>query len=108
LKLNRMRENMEGENKFELECFCFKLMDLCWILIVRCEYATVLKAWKNLKAILVIGLGDPWDCETSRLPHFLVKELTGGDISLTRLPPFTSQENPWYAFLLLAESTPGP
>jgi hypothetical protein len=29
-------------------------------------------------------------------------------VSLTRQPPFTSQEDFWYSFLLEAESSPGP
>jgi hypothetical protein len=30
------------------------------------------------KAILVADRGGPWDCEKSRLPHFLDNRLTGG------------------------------
>jgi hypothetical protein len=41
---------------------------------------------KKGKAIPVRG------CETSRFPHFLDNRLTdGGEVSLTRRPPFTSQ-----------------
>jgi hypothetical protein len=52
-----------------------------------------------------IGL---WDVEA---PTFsLDNRLTHGDevISLTRLPPFTRQEDSWYSFLLEADSTPWP
>jgi hypothetical protein len=41
------------------------------------------------------------------LPHFLDYRLTdGGEVSLTRQPPFTPKEDSWYSFLLQAESTP--
>jgi hypothetical protein len=45
-------------------------------------------------AIPVIGRGGPWDCETSRLQHFLDNRLTdGGEVlSLTRWPPFTPRK----------------
>jgi hypothetical protein len=33
---------------------------------------------------------------------------SGKVVSLTRRPPFTSQEDSWYSFLLEAESTPVP
>jgi hypothetical protein len=58
----------------------------------------------------VTGHEGPWGCETSRLPHFLDNRLTDGGevVSPTRRPPFTSQEDSWYSFLLEAESTPGP
>jgi hypothetical protein len=48
-----------------------------------------------------------WDFEA---PTFLDIGLTdsGEVVSLTRLPYFYSQEDPWYSFLLAAESTPGP
>jgi hypothetical protein len=60
------------------------------------------------KVMPVIGCGGPYSCETSRLPHFLDNRLTdAGDVSLTRQPPFTPQEDSWYSFLLEAESTPG-
>jgi hypothetical protein len=47
---------------------------------------------------------------TSRLSHFLDNRLTDGGevVSLTRLPPFTPQEDSWYSFVLEAESTLGP
>jgi hypothetical protein len=50
------------------------------------------------KAIPVTGHGDPYGCETSRLPHFLDIRLTddGKVASLTRRPPFTPQEDSWY------------
>jgi hypothetical protein len=56
------------------------------------------------KAIPVTG------CETSRLPHFLDNRLTygGAVVSLTCRPPFYTQEDFWYSFLLETESTPGP
>jgi hypothetical protein len=60
------------------------------------------------KAIPVTGRGDPYGCETSRLPHFLNNRLTDGGevVSLTRRPLFTPQEDSWY-YLLEAESTTG-
>jgi hypothetical protein len=62
------------------------------------------------KAIPVTGRGGPWGCETSRFPYFLDNRLTDGGevVSLSRRPPFTPQEGPWYSFLLEAESNPGP
>jgi hypothetical protein len=58
------------------------------------------------KAVPVIGREVQ---ETSRLPHFLDNRVTdGGEVSLTRRPPFNPQEDSWYSFLLEAESTPGP
>jgi hypothetical protein len=43
------------------------------------------------------------------LPHFLDNQHTdGGEVSLTRRPPFTHQEDSWYSFLLEAESNPRP
>jgi hypothetical protein len=47
------------------------------------------------KDILETGRGGPQDCETTRLPHFLDNRLTDGVkfVSLTRRPPFTTQEN---------------
>jgi hypothetical protein len=42
------------------------------------------------KAIRVTGRGGPWGCEKSRLPYSLANRLTdGGEVSLTRRPPFT-------------------
>jgi hypothetical protein len=43
------------------------------------------------------------------MPHFLYNRLTDGDevVSITRLTPFTPQEDSVYSFLLQAESTPG-
>jgi hypothetical protein len=45
--------------------------------------------------------------KTSRLPHFLDSRLADGGevVSLTRPPPFTSQEDSRNSFLLEAEST---
>jgi hypothetical protein len=61
------------------------------------------------KAIPVTGRESPEGCETSRVPHFLDNRLTdGGEVSLTRRPPFTPQEDSWYSFLLESESTSGP
>jgi hypothetical protein len=47
------------------------------------------------KAIPVTGSGGPWDCETSRLPHFPHNRLTdaGEIISLMLRPPSASQED---------------
>jgi hypothetical protein len=41
---------------------------------------------------------------------FLDNRLTDGGevVSLTPRPPFNPQEEPWYSFLLEAESTPRP
>jgi hypothetical protein len=65
---------------------------------------------KKGKAIPETGRGGPQGCKKSRLPHFLDNWLTDGGevVSLTRRPPFTPQEDSWYSFLLVAESTPGP
>jgi hypothetical protein len=51
----------------------------------------------------LIGL---WDVEA---PTFsLDNQLTdGGEVSFTRRPPFAPEEDPWYSFLLEAESIPG-
>jgi hypothetical protein len=48
------------------------------------------------KAIPVTGRGDPYGCETSRLPHFLENRLTDGGqvVSLTRRQPFTPRKIP--------------
>jgi hypothetical protein len=61
------------------------------------------------KAILTINRGGPWDCEMSRLPHFLDNWLKdGGEIViLTRRPMYNPQEDSWYSFLLEAELTTG-
>jgi hypothetical protein len=65
---------------------------------------------KKGKTIPVIGRGDLYVCETSRLTHLLDNRLTdGGEIvSLMLRPLFTPQEDSWYSFLLVAESTLGP
>jgi hypothetical protein len=54
--------------------------------------------------------GGPKGCEMLRVPQYLDNRLTDGGkvVSLTRRPPFTSQEGSWYSFLLEAETTPGP
>jgi hypothetical protein len=51
---------------------------------------------KKGKAIPVTGCGDPYGCETSRLPHFPHGRLTGGGevVSLTRRSPFTRRDIP--------------
>jgi hypothetical protein len=43
---------------------------------------------KKCKAIPVTGLGGPYGCETSRLPHFLDNQLSDGGevVSLTVQP----------------------
>jgi hypothetical protein len=68
--------------------------------------------WRYLKskANPVRGSGDPQDCKTSRLPHFLDNQLTDGGevVSLTRRPPFTPRKIPNTHFLLETELTPGP
>jgi hypothetical protein len=59
------------------------------------------------EGIPVTGRGIPYNCETSRLQHFLENRLTDGGevVSLKRWPPFTSQEDSWYSFMLEAEAT---
>jgi hypothetical protein len=43
---------------------------------------------KKIKAIPLTGSGDPYGCETSRLPHFLDNRLTdGGKVAGLHLPP---------------------
>jgi hypothetical protein len=46
------------------------------------------------KAIPVTGLGGPYGCEMSRLPHFPDSRLTDGRefVSLTRRPPFATRK----------------
>jgi hypothetical protein len=59
----------------------------------------------------VTDRGNPYGCETSRLPNFLDNQLTDGGevVSLTPQPAaLYPQEDSWYSFLLEAESTPGP
>jgi hypothetical protein len=62
------------------------------------------------KALPAIGREGPYECERSRLPHFLDNRLTddGEVVSLTHLPLFIPQEDSWYSFLLEVESAPGP
>jgi hypothetical protein len=65
---------------------------------------------KKGNAIPVTGREGPWGCEMLMLPHFLDNRLTDSSevVSLKRRPHFTPQEDPWYLFLLDAESIPGP
>jgi hypothetical protein len=61
-------------------------------------------------AIPVTGRGGLQGCETSRLPYLLDNRLTDGDkvVSFTRRAAVLyPQENPWYSFMLEAESTLG-
>jgi hypothetical protein len=45
------------------------------------------------KDIPITGRGDPWGCETSRIPYFLDDRLTDGyEVSLTRRPSFTPKK----------------
>jgi hypothetical protein len=65
----------------------------------------------KVNVIPATARGAPYDCETSRSPHFLDNRLTddGEVVSLTRRPAaLYSQEDSWYSFLLEAESTPRP
>jgi hypothetical protein len=71
------------------------------------EISEINNKYKKNKGIPVTGSGSPYSCEMLRVPHFLDNRLTdGGKVSLMRRPPFTTQENSWYSFLLEAESTP--
>jgi hypothetical protein len=56
----------------------------------------------KVKANPVTGRGGPEGCERLRLPHFLDNRLTDGGevVSITHRPPFNSQEDSWYSFLL--------
>jgi hypothetical protein len=66
---------------------------------------------KKGEAVTVTGHGGPWGCETSRPPHFLDSRLTvGGEtVSLINRPAaLYDEEDSWYAFLLVTESSPGP
>jgi hypothetical protein len=57
------------------------------------------------KGIPVTCRGGPYDCETSRLPHFLENWLTGGgEVVRLRYIFFLCF---WYSFLLEVEFTPG-
>jgi hypothetical protein len=64
---------------------------------------------KKGKVTPVTDRGGPYGCETSRFPHFLEYRFTDGGevVSLKRRPPFNSQADSWYSFLLEAEWTPG-
>jgi hypothetical protein len=54
---------------------------------------------KKGKSIPATGRMGPQVCETSRLPHFLDTRLTdGGEVILTRQPPFTLPEDSWYSY----------
>jgi hypothetical protein len=76
--------------------------------ITHPDALTNLRKKINVKVIPVTGRGGPLGCETPRLPNVLHNRFTdGGKVySFTRRPPLT-QEDPWYSFLLEAESTPG-
>jgi hypothetical protein len=52
------------------------------------------------KAIPVTGRGGPKGCETSRLPHFIDDQLTGGGevVIPTRQPPFNPRKIPGTRF----------
>jgi hypothetical protein len=70
-----------------------------------CHLQVVKKNYSCNRPRRLIGL---WDVEA---PTFsLDSRLTDGGkvVSLTRRPPYTSQEDSWYSFLLEADSTPGP
>jgi hypothetical protein len=73
---------------------------------IRCSADSTgrLKKKVNGRDIHVTGRGGLQGCDTSRLPHFLDNR----EVSLTRRPPFSPQEDSWYPFLLETESTPGP
>jgi hypothetical protein len=60
--------------------------------------------------IYITGREGPYGCERLKLPYLIDNRLTdGGKVgSLTRRPRFTPQEDPWYSFLLEAESISGP
>jgi hypothetical protein len=63
------------------------------------------------KAIPVTGHGGRYNYDTSRLPHFLENRLRDGCVVFSftrRLGDLYPQQDPWYSFLLEAESTPGP
>jgi hypothetical protein len=69
------------------------------------DYMASNDKWKKGKAILVTGRGGPQGFETSRIPRFLDSRLKddGEDVSLTRRPLFTPQEDSWYSYLLEAK-----
>jgi hypothetical protein len=53
---------------------------------------------KKSEVNLVKVCGDLYGCEMSRIPHFIDSRLTdGGEVSLTRRPRFTTQQDSWYA-----------
>jgi hypothetical protein len=59
---------------------------------------------KEGKAIPITGREGPQGCERSRPPHLLDSRLTdGGEVSLTRRPPFSPQEYSWYSIHLGGE-----
>jgi hypothetical protein len=62
------------------------------IFIVQCHICNRVKR----KVIPATSRGGPWNCETSRLPHFLNKRLTDGDEvdSLNSRPAFTPRNIP--------------
>jgi hypothetical protein len=55
---------------------------------------------KKGEIIPVTGHGDPWGCETTRLPQFLDNRLTDGGevVGLERQPPFTPRKIPGIHF----------
>jgi hypothetical protein len=60
-------------------------------------------------AIPVTGLGGPYGCETSRLPHYLDSRLRDGrEVSLTRRPPFTPKKIRGTHFCYRLSRPPGP
>jgi hypothetical protein len=64
---------------------------------------------KKSKRIPVSGCGDPQGCEMLSIQHFSDNQLTDVSevVSITWQLPFTPQEDSWYSFPLVAESTPG-
>jgi hypothetical protein len=87
-------------------------VDLACVFLLSCEAAALLTMLgqelraegryahsdngnSKSKGIPVTGREDPQGCEMLRLPHFLDSQLTdGGEVSLTRQPPFTPRNIP--------------
>jgi hypothetical protein len=66
---------------------------------------------EKCKDVPVTSLEGPWGCERSRLPHLLHSLLIdGGKVVSQPYAPAAlyPPEDPWYSFLLEAESTQGP